>query len=94
MVAFSLWKGLVIWRCWRRYIQLTDGLTLGDNFISRSHYITEELLVHAGLNHQLDLFMSSQLKNIPYEIQETEDWKPYMGCSGVVQRHFQLLLLI
>ena len=27
-----------------------------DNFISRSHYMTEELLVHAGINHLLALF--------------------------------------
>ena len=57
LVVHSLWKGLIIWRCWRRYIQLTDGLSLGDNFISRTHYITEELLVHAGINHQLALFL-------------------------------------
>ena len=57
LVVHSLWKGLIIWRCWRRYIQLTDGLSLRDNFISRTHYITEELLVHAGINHQLALFL-------------------------------------
>ena len=57
LVVHSLWKGLIIWGCWRRYIQLTDGLSLGDNFISRTHYITEELLVHAGINHQLALFL-------------------------------------
>ena len=28
IVGRSLWKGLMIWRWWRRYIQLTDGLLL------------------------------------------------------------------
>ena len=55
-VARSLWAGLMTWRRWRRYIQLTSGLTLADHFISRSHYMTEELLVHAGINHNLALF--------------------------------------
>ena len=51
-----IWAGLMTWRRWRRYIQLTSGLTLADHFISRSHYMTEELLVHAGINHNLTLF--------------------------------------
>lgn len=63
VVARSLWKGLMIWRRWRRYIELTDCLTLTDNFMSRSHYLTEELLVHAGINHQLALFFS--FPNLP-----------------------------
>ena len=41
-----------------RYIEITPSLTLKDNFISRSHYMTEELLVHAGINHQLTLYLS------------------------------------
>ena len=45
------------WRRWRRYIQITDGLFLTHNFISRAHYLTEELLVHAGINHQLVLYL-------------------------------------
>lgn len=32
-------------------------MSLGENFISRSHYITEELLVHVGINHQRALFL-------------------------------------
>ena len=55
-VTRSLWAGLMTWRRWRRYIQLCPGLTLSNNFISRSHYLTEELLVHAGINHLLTLF--------------------------------------
>lgn len=55
-VVQSLWAGLMTWRRWRRYVQITEGLTLGANFISYSHYMTEELLVHAGINHQLVLF--------------------------------------
>ena len=58
MVARSLWKGLMIWKRWRRYIQLTDGLSLTNHFISQSHYLTEELLVHAGINHQLAIYWS------------------------------------
>ena len=56
VVARSLWAGLMTWQRWRRYIQSTPGLTLTNNFISRSHYMTEELLVHAGINHLLALF--------------------------------------
>ena len=46
----------MIWRRGGRYIELNSDLTLTDNFISRSHYLTEELLVHAGINHQLALY--------------------------------------
>ena len=55
-VVRSLWAGLMTWRRWYRYVQITPALTLTYNFISRSHYMTEELLVHAGINHQLALF--------------------------------------
>ena len=55
-VVRSLWAGLMTWRRWYRYVQVTPALTLTYNFISRSHYMTEELLVHAGINHQLTLF--------------------------------------
>ena len=55
-VVRSLWAGLMIWRRWRRYIQLQPCLRLDQNFISRSHYMTEELLVHAGINHQLAIY--------------------------------------
>lgn len=54
-VVRSLWAGLVTWRRWRSYIKITDGLTLQNNFLSSAHYMTEELLVHAGINHQLAL---------------------------------------
>lgn len=55
-VVKSLWAGLMTWHRWRSYVKCTDGLTLTDNFISYAHYMTEELLVHAGINHQLALF--------------------------------------
>ena len=55
-VVRSLWAGLMIWRQWRHYIQLQPCLRLDQNFISRSHYMTEELLVHAGINHQLAIY--------------------------------------
>ncbi len=42
----------------RRYVEITPSLTLKKNFISRGHYMTEELLVHAGINHQLCLYLS------------------------------------
>lgn len=56
IVARSLWAGLMTWRRWRRFIQLHRDLTLTNNFISPSHYITIELLAHAGILHQLSLF--------------------------------------
>ena len=45
------------WRRWRQYIIITPGLSLPENFISRPHYLTEELLVHAGINHLLCLYL-------------------------------------
>jgi len=33
------------------------GLSLSENFISRPHYLTEELLVHVGINHLLCLYL-------------------------------------
>ena len=54
-VVQSLWKGIMIWRRWRKYIQLTDNLTLTDNFISSGHYQTLELLAHAGI---LSIFLA------------------------------------
>ena len=56
-VVKSLWKGLSIWRIWRQYIQLMPELTLTNNFTSYAHYMTEELLVHAGINHLLTLYL-------------------------------------
>lgn len=57
-VVQSLWAGIMTWRRWRKYIRIVDGLVLGSNFISYSHYITLELLVHAGIIHQLTLFFA------------------------------------
>lgn len=56
MVVRSLWAGLMTWRSWRTYVKITSGLTLTDNFISYGHYMTEEFLVHSGINHQLALY--------------------------------------
>ena len=56
-IAQSLWAGITTWRRWRRYIEVTKGLSLADNFISRSHYLTLELMSHAGILHQLALFL-------------------------------------
>ena len=57
VVTRSLWAGLMTWRRWRRFVQLHNDLTLTKNFISPSHYITLELLAHAGILHQLALFL-------------------------------------
>ena len=56
-VAQSLWAGITTWRRWRRYIEITKGLSLTDNFISRSHYLMLELMCHAGILHQMALFL-------------------------------------
>ena len=36
---------------------LTPSLSLTTNFISRPHYLTEEVLVHAGINHLLCMYI-------------------------------------
>ena len=56
-MARSLWAGLMTWRRWRQYISISPGLSLETNFISRQHYLTEEVLVHAGINHLLCLYL-------------------------------------
>ena len=56
-IARSLWAGLMTWRRWRQYISISPGLSLETNFISRQHYLTEEVLVHAGINHLLCLYL-------------------------------------
>ena len=38
-VVRSLWAGLITWRRWYRYVQITPQLTLTGNFISRAHYM-------------------------------------------------------
>ena len=71
-VVRSLWAGIMTWRRWRHYIEITQGLTLTTNFISRSHYMTEELLVHAGINHQLSLYLSfPDLTTSKYSLRNT-----------------------
>ena len=45
------------WRRWRQYVLLTPSLSLTTNFISRPHYLTEEVLVHAGINHLLCMYI-------------------------------------
>jgi len=56
-VAKTLWKGLSIWRRWRDYVCVMPELKLSLNFVSSAHYMTEELLVHAGINHLLTLYL-------------------------------------
>ena len=46
------------WWRWRRYVELASGIGLQNNFISRSHYLTLELLGYAGILHQLVLYLS------------------------------------
>ena len=68
----SLWAGLMTWRRWYQYVQIVPELILTNNFISRSHYMTEELLVHAGINHQLALFFAfHQLPITDYSLRQT-----------------------
>lgn len=57
-VTQSLWAGVMTWRRWRKYVELASGIGLQDNFISRSHYLTLELLGHAGILHQLVLYLA------------------------------------
>jgi len=46
-------KKKVVW------IYITESLTLADNFISRIHFLTLELMAHTGIHHQLPLFILS-----------------------------------
>ena len=80
-VCRSLWAGLMTWRRWYRYIQITPELTLTYNFISRSHYMTEELLVHAGINHQLALFFAF------HQLPVTDDSLRHTGNRGIEAIH-------
>lgn len=57
LVVRSLWAGIMTWRRWRQYIILTPHRSLSNNFISRAHYLTEEVLVHAGINHLLCIYL-------------------------------------
>ena len=56
-IVRSLWAGLMTWRRWRQYIVLVPSLSLTANFISRPHYLTEEVLVHAGINHMICMYL-------------------------------------
>ena len=57
-VACSLWAGVMTWRRWRQYVIISPNLSLSQNFISRGHYVTLELLAHAGINYMLCLYYS------------------------------------
>ena len=57
VIVRSLWAGIMTWRRWRRYICIMPELSLEINFMSRQHYLTEEVLVHAGINHLLCLYL-------------------------------------
>jgi len=71
-VVQSLWAGICTWRRWRKYIKLVDGVTLTNNWISRSHYLTLELMAHAGILHQLALFLSFPELNLDgYSLRNT-----------------------
>lgn len=56
-IVRSLWAGLMTWRRWRQYINVIPSLSLETNFMSRQHYLTEEVLFHAGINHLLCLYL-------------------------------------
>ena len=85
-VVKNLWVGLMTWRRWYRYVQVTPALTLINNFIRRSHNMTEEMLVHAGINHQLTLFYAfPHLTPFEYSMRHT-------GNRGLeaIQPHYPL----
>jgi len=53
-------------------LEITDGLSLTTNWISRIHYLTLELMGHAGILHQLALFLSfTDLKIEEYSLRRT-----------------------
>ena len=56
-VVKSLWAGIMTWRRWRKFVEITDGITLTDYWISRIHYLTLELMGHAGILHQMALYL-------------------------------------
>ena len=56
-MARSLWAGLQTFHRWRQYIILSPNLKLQEHFISRAHYVTIELRVHAAILHFLALFL-------------------------------------
>ena len=60
-VVQSLWAGIMTWRQWRKYVEITDSLSLTANWISRIHYLTLELMGHAGILHQLHCFCPFQI---------------------------------
>ena len=71
-VVQSLWAGVMTWRWWRRFIQLSETLTLTNHFISRAHYMTLELMVHAGILHQLAMFLCfPNLDSTAYSLRNT-----------------------
>ena len=57
-VVQSLWAGVMTLQRWRKYIELASKVTLQENFISRSHYLTLELLAHCGVLHQLVMYLA------------------------------------
>uniref|UniRef100_A0A1X7U6J9 Uncharacterized protein n=1 Tax=Amphimedon queenslandica TaxID=400682 RepID=A0A1X7U6J9_AMPQE len=56
-VVQSIWAGLSTFRRWRQFIIASPALKLKNHFISRPHYVTLELLVHAAILHFLGLFL-------------------------------------
>ena len=71
-IAQSLWAGVMTWRRWRQYIIVSPELSLTRNFISRSHYLTLELLAHAGINYLLCLYYSfPNLSILEYSLRHT-----------------------
>ena len=71
-VVQSLWAGVMTWRRWRKYVEITNDLILRENWISRIHYLTLELMGHAGILHQLALFLSFPDLNIEdYSLRRT-----------------------
>ena len=63
------------WRCWRQYVDISPSLSLEIHCISRQHYLTEEILVHAGINHFLCLYLCFPGTNLSdYNLRHTGNW--------------------
>lgn len=52
-----------------QYILLSPKFKLTDHYVSRLHYVTIELMVHAAINHFLCLFLC--FPNTPYSLRNT-----------------------
>lgn len=45
--VYRIWNALYFTRCWRKWVQITNGVTLSNNFISSNAYCCIEINAHA-----------------------------------------------